>query len=64
VVEYAFNELKLHRIEANIIPRNAGSIRAVEKAGFTCEGTSKKYLQINGVWEDHAHYVRLNEKVE
>jgi [ribosomal protein S5]-alanine N-acetyltransferase len=64
VVEYAFSELKLHRIEANIMPRNKGSIRAIEKAGFTCEGLSKKYLQINGEWEDHMHYVILNEKVD
>jgi [ribosomal protein S5]-alanine N-acetyltransferase len=64
VVEYAFNELNLHRIEANIMPRNIASIKVVEKLGFTCEGISKKYLQINGVWEDHMHYVILNEKIE
>lgn len=64
VVNFAFSELKLHRVEANIISRNIGSIRAVEKSGFTFEGTSKKYLQINGVWEDHDHYVILNDKLE
>jgi len=61
VVEYAFNELGLHRIEANIIPRNTASLRVMEKLGFTYEGTSKNYLQINGVWEDHKHFVMLNE---
>lgn len=64
VVKFAFDDLRLHRIEANIIPRNTGSIRTVEKCGFVYEGTSKKYLQINGVWEDHAHYVILNEALE
>ncbi|HWA06780.1 MAG TPA: GNAT family protein [Ignavibacteria bacterium] len=61
---YMFKERKLHRIEANIIPRNTASIKAIEKAGFTYEGISKKYLNINGVWEDHLHYVLLNEEIE
>lgn len=62
--EYMFREKKLHRIEANIIPRNIASIKAIEKAGFIYEGISKKYLYINGIWEDHSHYVLLNEKAE
>lgn len=61
VVEYAFTELGLHRIEANIIPSNKASLRVMEKLGFTYEGTSRKYLKINGVWEDHKHFVMLNE---
>lgn len=64
MVEIAFEKLKLHRIEANIIPRNKRSIRTVEKAGFEYEGISKKYLKINGVWEDHVHMVILNEAIE
>lgn len=64
VVKYVFDELKLHRIEANIMPRNNASIKTIEKCGFTCEGESKKYLQINGVWEDHLHYVILNDAIE
>jgi ribosomal-protein-alanine N-acetyltransferase len=64
VVEFAFDELKLHRIEANIMPGNKPSIRVAEKCGFVYEGSSSKYLQINGVWEDHMHYVLLNEKTE
>ncbi len=64
ISDYAFRDLKLHRIEANIIPRNTASIKAIEKAGFTYEGISKKYLKINGVWEDHLHYVLLNEEIE
>lgn len=64
VVEYAFSNLKLHRVEANIIPRNKASIRVVEKLGFTYEGLSKKYLKINSIWEDHLHYAMLNDKIE
>jgi ribosomal-protein-alanine N-acetyltransferase len=60
VVEYAFRELHLHRIEGNIMPRNQRSIRVVEKCGFTKEGISSAYLNINGVWEDHIHMVKLN----
>ncbi|MBZ0204501.1 MAG: GNAT family N-acetyltransferase [Ignavibacteria bacterium] len=64
VIEFAFLNLKLHRIEANIMPRNKTSIRVVENLGFTFEGESKKYLQINGVWEDHMHFVLLNRDIE
>jgi ribosomal-protein-alanine N-acetyltransferase len=62
--KYMFNEKELHRIEANIIPRNIASIKAIEKAGFIYEGISKRYLNINGVWEDHMHYVLLNSEIE
>jgi len=62
--EYAFNDLKLHRIEANIMPHNIASLKVVEKNGFVNEGLSKKYLKINGRWEDHIHMVILNEDME
>ena len=63
-IAYAFDELQLHRVEANVMPRNARSRRVVEKLGFVDEGLSRKYLKINGVWEDHIHYVMLNPDVE
>lgn len=63
-IGFAFDELKLHRVEANIMPRNTRSLRVVEKLGFAGEGLARKYLKINGVWEDHLHYVMLNEKDE
>jgi ribosomal-protein-alanine N-acetyltransferase len=63
-IRFAFEELKLHRIEANIMPRNIRSIRVVEKLGFVDEGLSRKYLKIAGVWEDHIHYVLLNPDQE
>src|SRR6266511_2822444 len=62
-IAYAFDEMKLHRIEANIMPRNQRSRRVVEKLGFEQEGLARKYLKINGVWEDHIHYVILNDAV-
>jgi ribosomal-protein-alanine N-acetyltransferase len=63
-ISFAFDELKLHRIEANIMPRNQRSRRVVTKLGFVEEGLAKKYLKINGVWEDHLHYVLLNPALE
>jgi [ribosomal protein S5]-alanine N-acetyltransferase len=62
-LDFVFRELNLHRVEANIVPKNIASIRVVEKLGFKMEGRSKKYLQINGKWEDHLHYAILNEKL-
>ena len=59
-IDYIFNRIKLHRIEANIIPRNSSSIRLIESLGFVNEGLSKEYLEINGVWEDHFRYAKLN----
>lgn len=61
LTDYAFSGLGLHRIEANVMPRNARSLRVLEKCGFHPEGLAQRYLQINGVWEDHIHMVRLND---
>jgi ribosomal-protein-alanine N-acetyltransferase len=61
VVGFAFDRLKLHRVEANIMPRNVASMRVVEKLGFTNEGYSRAYLMINGRWEDHHRYAKIND---
>jgi ribosomal-protein-alanine N-acetyltransferase len=63
-IDIMFEEYGLHRIEANIMPKNIRSLRVVEKLGFYHEGLAKKYLRINGKWEDHIHMVLLNEKLE
>ncbi|NBD25994.1 GNAT family N-acetyltransferase [Paenibacillus glycinis] len=60
VVAFAFEELNLHRIEANIMPRNAPSLKVVERLGFRHEGLAPEYLRIRGKWEDHIHMVLLN----
>ncbi len=59
--QYMFEERKLHRVEANIMPRNLPSQRVVEKLGFEREGLSKSYLKINGKWEDHLRYALIND---
>ncbi len=61
-VEVAFRGLDLHRIEANIMPRNRASLALARSCGFREEGLSPRYLQICGVWEDHVHMVLLNEE--
>lgn len=60
LAKYAFKELGLHRIEANVMPKNKASLRVLEKNHFTNEGISKYYLNINGAWEDHIHMVKIN----
>ncbi|MCH8530160.1 MAG: GNAT family N-acetyltransferase [Saccharospirillum sp.] len=59
-LDYAFKELALNRVMANYIPHNIRSARLLEKLGFSVEGLAKKYLKINGVWEDHVLTSKLN----
>lgn len=63
-IKVIFDEYKLHRIEANIMPKNTRSLRVTEKLGFYNEGLAKSYLRINGKWEDHIHMVLLNKNLE
>ncbi len=56
VLQFAFEELGLHRVEIAIVPRNAPSLRVVEKLGLRREGVAVRYLEIDGRWEDHARY--------
>ena len=62
VARFAFDELQLHRIQIAIIPRNTPSRRVVEKLGIREEGTAIRYLEINGVWEDHVRYAITAEE--
>lgn len=63
-ISIMFNEYNLHRVEANIMPSNMSSLNIVKKLGFENEGLSKKYLKINGRWEDHLRMTLLNPNVE
>jgi [ribosomal protein S5]-alanine N-acetyltransferase len=56
VLQFAFDALDLHRVEISIIPRNRASLRVVEKLQLRFEGVAERYLEIDGVWEDHARY--------
>jgi len=61
-VEFAFNELLLHRIEAGAMPHNIGSIAVLEKSGFCKEGIARKNVKINGKWEDHQMLAIISDK--
>jgi ribosomal-protein-alanine N-acetyltransferase len=62
VLRFAFEELHLHRVQIAIIPRNDSSRRVVEKIGLRNEGMAERYLEINGVWEDHVRYAMTAEE--
>lgn len=51
--------LKLHRVEAASQPDNLASIQVLERCGFNVEGHARKYLKINGDWQDHVLYAFL-----
>jgi ribosomal-protein-alanine N-acetyltransferase len=61
VVRYAFSGLGLHRLEANIQPGNAASIRLVQRCGFRNEGYSPHYLFIDGAWRGHERWAITRE---
>ena len=61
VLKKAFEELDLHRLEANIQPDNFRSINLVKNNGFKKEGFSPRYLKINGEWRDHERWAITHE---
>ena len=61
VTSFAFEKVALHRVEAYVSPRNAGSISVLEKSGYIREGLLRKLLYINGVWEDHYMYAMVED---
>jgi ribosomal-protein-alanine N-acetyltransferase len=64
VFRYAFGELGLHRLQANVQPENERSIALVRSTGFTEEGFARRYLKIDGDWRDHLMFAALADDVE
>ena len=64
VCKFAFEQLGLHRLQISIIPRNKASRRVMEKLQYREEGVAQRYLEINGVWEDHVRYAITSEEWE
>lgn len=60
---FAFVELGLHRLEANIQPLNIASISLVRRVGFKKEGFSPRYLRIDGEWRDHERWALLADDI-
>jgi len=63
LTQFGFSELNLHRIEINVRPENAASIRVAEKAGYVFEGVRPRFLHIDGAWRDHHCFVKENHLI-
>jgi ribosomal-protein-alanine N-acetyltransferase len=61
VLKFSFDDLGLHRIEANVQPHNLPSIAVLRRCGFTQEGFSRRYLKIGGRWRDHERWAIIKE---
>lgn len=62
MLRFAFEDLRLHRLEIDIIPRNHRSRRVMEKLAIREEGLALRLVEINGVWEDHVRYAMTAEE--
>lgn len=61
--DHCFDVLGLHRVEVNIRPENAPSLRVVAKLGFRDEGLRERYLHIGDEWCDHRSFALTTEDV-
>jgi [ribosomal protein S5]-alanine N-acetyltransferase len=59
LINFAFNDLKLHRITAGCAVENKGSIRVLEKVGMTLEGRKRQILPLKTGWSDNFEYAIL-----
>lgn len=64
VLRYAFQQLRLHRLEASIQPDNQASLALVRRLGFRREGYSPDMLFIDGAWRDHERWAITREMTD
>jgi len=60
-LDFGFDHLGMHRIEAACLPNNEASKALLAKMGFVEEGYARRYLRINGSWQDHVLYAMLRD---
>lgn len=60
IVSVAFGDLRLHRMQAEVLPQNVASQRVLRRNGFAQFGLAPKYLYIAGRWQDHLMFQLLN----
>ena len=61
VLDFSFDRLRLHRVEAACLPTNVPSRALLKRTGFTEEGYARRYLLIDGKWQDHVLFAILRE---
>lgn len=61
-IDYLFDEVGLHRVEIDIRPENAASLRVVEKLGLRLEGVKERFIHIDGAWRDHKIFAITKEE--
>ena len=62
-IDHCFAEVGMHRVEVDIRPENAASIRVVEKLGLRREGYFERFLDIDGAWRDHVCFAITSDEV-
>jgi ribosomal-protein-alanine N-acetyltransferase len=63
VIDHCFGAIGLHRVEVDIRPENAASLRVVEKLGLRREGYYERFLDIDGAWRDHLAFAVTVEEL-
>jgi ribosomal-protein-alanine N-acetyltransferase len=63
VIDHCFSAVGLHRVEVDIRPENAASLRVVEKLGLRREGYYERFLDIGGAWRDHVAFAVTVEEL-
>jgi ribosomal-protein-alanine N-acetyltransferase len=63
LIPFVFNNLGYHRIEAACLPSNVASRQLLEICGFEHEGFARKYLKINGLWQDHLLFAAIEDQL-
>lgn len=61
LLDAAYTEVGLHRVEVNVQPNNTRSLALVERVGFVREGYSRRYVKVGARWRDHVRFAMIAE---